>query len=106
MNSWSQQQRKKKTENQTLMYRRQQSNLSFNEVGSGGNVLTIKVGHMSNVHLRNLYVWQGKTLDERHFTPLTLVKHTHTHTHTHTPVSYTHLDVYKRQYLTLLNNVY
>ena len=23
--------------------------------------------------------------------------HTHTHTHTHTPVSYTHLDVYKRQ---------
>ena len=22
---------------------------------------------------------------------------THTHTHTHTPVSYTHLDVYKRQ---------
>ena len=29
---------------------------------------------------------------------------THTHTHTHTPVSYTHLDVYKRQicYLTTL----
>ena len=25
--------------------------------------------------------------------------HTHTHTHTHTPVSYTHLDVYKRQML-------
>ena len=24
--------------------------------------------------------------------------HTHTHTHTHTPVSYTHLDVYKRQF--------
>ena len=23
---------------------------------------------------------------------------THTHTHTHTPVSYTHLDVYKRQF--------
>ena len=25
--------------------------------------------------------------------------HTHTHTHTHIPVSYTHLDVYKRQIL-------
>ena len=28
--------------------------------------------------------------------------HTHTHTHTHTPVSYTHLDVYKRQQVGLL----
>ena len=27
------------------------------------------------------------------------IQKTHTHTHTHTPVSYTHLDVYKRQQL-------
>ena len=30
--------------------------------------------------------------------------HTHTHTHTHTPVSYTHLDVYKRQTFSSLAN--
>ena len=29
--------------------------------------------------------------------PLGIYVNTHTHTHTHTPVSYTHLDVYKRQ---------
>ena len=31
---------------------------------------------------------------------------THTHTHTHTPVSYTHLDVYKRQHNSKLSNVF
>ena len=49
------------------------------------------------------YTCVVKDLDNKHFSVMYTKMHararTHTHTHTHTPVSYTHLDVYKRQVL-------